>query len=65
MTVSLQPGQDIPSPTSYGDQQRTGLSVADLRDGVTEHLFFTLGRSASSATTHDLYMASAMQCAIG
>ena len=57
MTVSLQPGQIIPSPTSYGDQQRTGLSVADLRDGVTEHLFFTLGRSASSATAHDLYMA--------
>ena len=57
MTVSVPSGSAIPSPTSYGDQQRTGLTAADLRDGVTEHLFFTLGRSASAATTHDLYMA--------
>lgn len=50
-------GVDIPSPARYADFQRTGLTAADLRDGVIEHLFFTLGRSATSATLHDLYMA--------
>jgi len=61
MTVSVREGlgrgADIPSPAHYGDLQRTGLTADDLRDGVTEHLFFTLGRSATSATLHDLYMA--------
>lgn len=57
MTMSTQMGLEIPSPSSYGDLQRTGLTAKDLFDGVTEHLFFTLGRSASSATPHDLYMA--------
>ncbi|MFM7636101.1 MAG: glycogen/starch/alpha-glucan phosphorylase [Cyanobacteriota bacterium] len=57
MTSTLRPAQDIPSPASYGDPERTGLTAANLRDGVTEHLFFSLGRSAANATPHDLYMA--------
>ena len=57
MTSTLRPAQDIPSPASYGDAERTGLTAANLRDGVTEHLFFSLGRSAATATPHDLYMA--------
>jgi starch phosphorylase len=57
MTVSTQLKLEVPSPASYGDLQRTGLTAEDLRDGVTEHLFFTLGRSGASATPHDLYMA--------
>jgi glucan phosphorylase len=57
MTSTLRPAQDIPAPASYGDAQRTGLTADHLRDGVTEHLFFTLGRSITTATPHDLYMA--------
>jgi starch phosphorylase len=57
MTSTLRPAQDIPSPASYGDAERTGLTAENLRRGVTEHLFFTLGRSAATATPHDLYMA--------
>jgi len=57
MTLAINPETAIPSPLSYGDLQRTGLTATDLRDGVTEHLFFTLGRSARAASSHDLYMA--------
>ncbi|MBM5800094.1 MAG: glycogen/starch/alpha-glucan phosphorylase [Cyanobacteria bacterium K_DeepCast_35m_m2_023] len=47
----------IPLPASYGDRQRTGLTAADLFEGMAEHLFFSLGRSAIDASPHDLYMA--------
>ena len=57
MTSTLDTAQAIPSPASYGDPERTGLTASDLKAGVTEHLFFTLGRSAASATPHDLYLA--------
>jgi starch phosphorylase len=49
--------QDLPAPSSYGDAQRTGLTADDLFDGLTEHLFFSQGASASAPTDHDLYMA--------
>jgi starch phosphorylase len=47
----------IPAPARYGDPQRTGLTARDLFDGITEHLFYTLGSSALGASDHDLYMA--------
>jgi glycogen phosphorylase len=47
----------IPHPSSYGDRQRTGLTATDLFEGIAEHLFFTLGRSAVEPSPHDLYMA--------
>ncbi|MBM5808992.1 MAG: glycogen/starch/alpha-glucan phosphorylase [Cyanobacteria bacterium M_surface_9_m1_291] len=47
----------IPLPASYGDRQRTGLTSGDLFEGMAEHLFFSLGRSAIDASPHDLYMA--------
>ncbi len=47
----------LPDPSSYRDPQRTGLTSNDLFDGITEHLFFTLGRRAKDANRHDLYMA--------
>ena len=47
----------IPLPASYGDRQRTGLTAGDLFEGMAEHLFFSLGRSAVDASPHDLYMA--------
>lgn len=53
---SLQRG-GIPEPAGYGDPQRNGLTADDLFDGITEHLFFTLGQRASAASPHDLYMA--------
>lgn len=45
-----------PSPGAYGDPQRTGRRAQDLRDRVTEHMFFTLGCSVNTVTPHDLYM---------
>ena len=60
--TTTQPGRAaaaaaIPLPASYGDRQRTGLTAEDLFEGMAEHLFFTLGRSAVDASPHDLYMA--------
>jgi len=57
MVLSQQVPPSLASPGSYGDPQRTGLTAEDLRDGVTEHLFFTLGCTTAAATPHDLYMA--------
>lgn len=57
MTTTSSPAQNLPNPSAYGDPQRNGLSSDDLFDGMTEHLFFTLGRRADGASAHDLYMA--------
>jgi glycogen phosphorylase len=48
---------NLPDPSSYGDPERNGLTASDLVAGITEHLFFTLGRRAVGASHHDLYMA--------
>ncbi|MEY4356349.1 MAG: hypothetical protein RLZZ89_1417, partial [Cyanobacteriota bacterium] len=56
--MSQQPTEfSMPTPSSYADPQRSGLSAGDLFEGITEHLFFTLGKLASNASPHDLYMA--------
>lgn len=47
----------VPSASSYGDAQRTGLTSKDLFDGITEHLFFTQGCGTAAPSDHDLYMA--------
>ena len=47
----------LPSPAHYDDPERNGLGANDLFDGITEHLFYTLGRQANQASTHDLYLA--------
>ncbi len=63
MTVTPQaaalpaPTYGIPEPASYGDPQRNGLTANDLFEAITEHLFFSLGRRASGASIHDLYLA--------
>jgi starch phosphorylase len=57
MNSSVPPRLDLPEPSRFGDPERTGLTVEDLFDGLTEHLFFTLGRRATTANRHDLYMA--------
>jgi starch phosphorylase len=49
--------QDLPDPSNYGDPERNGLTAKDLFDGITEHLFYTLGQRATGASRHDLYMA--------
>jgi len=49
--------ENLSEPSSYGDSERTGLTASDLLAGITEHLFFTLGRRAIGASHHDLYMA--------
>ncbi|MEB3266433.1 MAG: glycogen/starch/alpha-glucan phosphorylase [Cyanobacteriota bacterium] len=51
------PAAALPRPAGYGDPQRNGLTADDLFDGMTEHLFYTLGRRAEGASDHDLYMA--------
>jgi len=47
----------LPTPGCYADPDRSGLTAADVFDGMTEHLFFTLGKLAPTASRHDLYMA--------
>ena len=47
----------LPKPAHYDDPERNGLGADDLFDGITEHLFYTLGRRADQASTHDLYLA--------
>ncbi|MFM8660894.1 MAG: glycogen/starch/alpha-glucan phosphorylase, partial [Cyanobium sp.] len=47
----------LPTPGCYADADRSGLSADDVFDGMTEHLFFTLGKLAPTASRHDLYMA--------
>ncbi len=47
----------LPTPGCYSDHERAGIGGDAVFDGMTEHLFFTLGRLAPSASLHDLYMA--------
>ena len=47
----------LPTPGCYADPDRSGLTASDVFDGMTEHLFFTLGKLAPTASRHDLYMA--------
>ena len=47
----------LPPPGCYADPDRSGLTADDVFDGMTEHLFFTLGKLAPTASRHDLYMA--------
>jgi len=55
--TSTSPRPELPTPAGYGDPQRNGLTADDLFDGMTEHLFFTLGTRAEGASTHELYLA--------
>ena len=47
----------LPTPGCYADPDRSGLKAKDVFDGMTEHLFYTLGKLAPAASQHDLYMA--------
>ncbi|MCP9787327.1 glycogen phosphorylase, partial [Cyanobium sp. N5-Cardenillas] len=47
----------LPTPGCFADPDRSGLTATDVFDGMTEHLFYTLGKLAPSASRHDLYMA--------
>lgn len=47
----------LPTPGCYADPDRSGLNSDDVFDGMAEHLFYTLGKLAPTASRHDLYMA--------
>ncbi len=47
----------LPTPGCYADPERAGIDADAVFDGMTEHLFFTLGKLAPTASRHDLYMA--------
>ncbi len=47
----------LPTPGCYADPERSGNDAKAVFDGMTEHLFFTLGKLAPTASLHDLYMA--------
>ena len=47
----------LPTPGCYGDPGRSGLTADDVFDGMAEHLFYTLGKLAPTASRHDLYLA--------
>jgi starch phosphorylase len=57
MSSTFTDATDLPLPSSYGDPERTGLGANDLFEGITEHLFFTLGRRVDNASPHDFYLA--------
>ncbi|MFQ6538592.1 MULTISPECIES: glycogen/starch/alpha-glucan phosphorylase [Aphanothece] len=47
----------LPTPGCYADPDRSGPEPDDVFDGMTEHLFYSLGKLAPTATRHDLYVA--------
>ena len=47
----------LPTPGCYADPDRAGPEAFAVFDGMTEHLFYTLGKLAPMASRHDLYMA--------
>ncbi|MCP9916719.1 glycogen/starch/alpha-glucan phosphorylase [Cyanobium sp. ATX 6F1] len=47
----------LPTPGCNADTNRNGLTADDVFAGMTEHLFFSLGKLAPAANHHDLYMA--------
>jgi len=47
----------LPTPGCYLDTEKAGMDAEALFKGMTSHLFFTLGKLATSASHHDLYMA--------
>ena len=57
MSSSTPLGINLPTPGCYADSAKAGINADAVFDGMTEHLFFTLGRLASTASLHDLYMA--------
>ena len=57
MTSSQPLDLRLPTPGCYADPERAGLDAEGVFDGMTEHLFFTIGKLAPTASRHDLYMA--------
>ncbi len=47
----------LPTPGCYADPIKAGIDADAVFDGMTEHLFFTLGKLATTASLRDLYMA--------
>ncbi len=47
----------LPTPGCYADPERAGTGADAVFDGMTEHLFFTIGKLAPTASLHDLYKA--------
>ena len=47
----------LPTPGCFADPERAGIDANAVFDGMTEHLFFTLGKLAPTASLHDLYKA--------
>ena len=57
MSISQPLNLRLPTPGCTSDPERTGLDADSVFAGMTEHLFFTLGKLAPTASQHDLYMA--------
>lgn len=55
--MSLSLNTSLPIASQFDDPERTGLLAEDLYNGITEHLFFTLGCRAHQACRHDFYLA--------
>ncbi|AAQ00803.1 MULTISPECIES: glycogen/starch/alpha-glucan phosphorylase [Prochlorococcus] len=47
----------LPTPGCYADPIKAGIDADAVFDGMTEHLFFSLGKLATTASLRDLYMA--------
>ena len=45
----------LPTPGCYLDPEKAGMDSDAVFQGMTAHLFYTLGKLATSASPHDLY----------
>ncbi len=57
--MAAKPKNHVQSAHASGDASRTGTSVAELRRGMLDHLFYTLGRFPEVASRHEQYQALA------
>ena len=61
MANSINPNEPfdlrLPTPGCYLDPEKAGMDSDAVFQGMTAHLFYTLGKLATSASPHDLYMA--------
>ena len=58
MTASQPFDLRLPTPGCHNDPERVGLDAKGVFDGMTEHLFFTLGKPPGAAKGRERCVAS-------
>ena len=55
----------LPTPSCFADPERAGLEADAVFAGMTEHLFFTLGKPPPPPAAMTSTWPSAMRCVTG